>query len=176
MSSITDPRTSKSDIIPLHRQELLKWNGWGYKDTKFVFNESDKTAAAIGNRYKISGHKLPLLVDWFTQTMGASIDRKTPAQPEITADKLPKAIINEEFLNEFKQTQIVFSDDPQDRLFRAHGHTMDELFMLRYGTFERIPDLVVWPANQTEVEKIVNLSVKYNVAIIPFGGLFKFSY
>ena len=24
---------------------------------------------------------------------------------------------------------------------------MDELFILRYGKFERIPDLVVWPGN-----------------------------
>lgn len=24
---------------------------------------------------------------------------------------------------------------------------MDELFMLRYGKFERIPDLVVWPGD-----------------------------
>jgi alkyldihydroxyacetonephosphate synthase len=71
---------------------------------------------------------------------------------------------------------------------------MDELFMLRYGKFERIPDLVVWPgdkllliysirfsltykfclyfskANQEEVETLVKLASKYNVAIIPYGG------
>jgi alkyldihydroxyacetonephosphate synthase len=170
MSAISDPRTSKSDTIPLHRQELLKWNGWGYKDTKFIINDSDQTAMAIGDRYKISGHKLPLLGEWFRQVIGASFDRKSIPQPEMTADKLPKAIINEDFLNEFKKLKILSSDDPQDRLFRAHGHTMDELFMLRYGKYERIPDLVVWPANQDEVEQIVNLSVKHNVTIIPYGG------
>ena len=47
---------------------------------------------------------------------------------------------------------------------------MDELFMLRYGKYERIPDLVVWPVNQSEVETLVNLACKHNVAIIPYGG------
>ena len=32
-----------------------------------------------------------------------------------------------------------------DLYFIFQGHTMDELFMLRYGKFERIPDLVAWP-------------------------------
>lgn len=80
--------------------------------------------------------------------IGASFDRKSPAQPELTADQLPKAILNEAFMIDLKQSNVSFSDDPQDRLFRAHGHTMDELFILRYGKFERIPDLVVWPSIQ----------------------------
>lgn len=25
--------------IPKKRQELLKWNGWGYNDSKFTFNK-----------------------------------------------------------------------------------------------------------------------------------------
>jgi alkyldihydroxyacetonephosphate synthase len=125
---------------------LLKWNGWGYNDTKFVYNQKEDVFEVTGNRYKISGHKLPVLKDWFTKLIGASIDRKSLSQSEMPLSKIPTAIINEEFLYEFKKTSIDCSDDPQDRLFRAHGHTMDELFMLRYGHYERIPDLVVWPS------------------------------
>ena len=124
---------------------MLKWNGWGYRDTKFCFN-SDNVCEVTGDRYKISGHQLPVLAQWFVGIIGASFDRKSPAQPELTADQLPKAILNESFMIDLKQTSISYSDDPQDRLFRAHGHTMDELFILRYGKFERIPDLVVWPS------------------------------
>lgn len=102
--------------------------------------------------------------------IGASLDRKSLAQGEYSADQLPTAIINEQFMLEVKQTKLSYSDDPQDRLFRAHGHTMDELFILRYGKFERIPDIVIWPNSQEEVELIVNLATKNNVAIIPFGG------
>jgi len=165
----TDPRATKRTIIPKRRQELLKWNGWGYRDTRFEFN-NDSVCEVTGDRYKISGHTLPILKDWFISVIGASLERTSFAQPEMTADKIPNMITCEPFMNELKQTQISYTDDPQDRLFRAHGHTMDELFILRYGKFERIPDLVVWPANQSEVETIVSLAAKHNVAIIPFGG------
>lgn len=123
-----------------------------------------------GDRYKISGHTLPLLLEWFKGIIGASTDRKSFAQPEFSAEQLPKAIVNEQFMLDLNQTKLSFSEDPQDRLFRAHGHTMDELFMLRYGTFERIPDIVIWPESQEDVEKIVYLATKHNVTIIPYGG------
>lgn len=111
-----------------------------------MYNQKEDVFEVTGNRYKISGHKLPILKDWFMKIIGASIDRKSLSQTEMPLSKIPAAIINEEFLNEFKKVDIDYSDDPQDRLFRAHGHTMDELFMLRYGEYERIPDLVVWPS------------------------------
>ncbi|KAI0216429.1 hypothetical protein LSAT2_031541 [Lamellibrachia satsuma] len=30
----------KPSSIPKRRQELLKWNGWGYRDSKFVVNKN----------------------------------------------------------------------------------------------------------------------------------------
>ena len=74
-----------------------------------------------GDRYKISGHKLPLLKDWFIGMMGASVDRKSLSQPEMRADQIPNAILNDDFMLALKSTQISISDDPQDRLLRAHG-------------------------------------------------------
>lgn len=109
---------------------------------------------------------MPILYDWFSKVIGASLEKRSLPQPEMTADQIPKAIINDSFMLDLKKTNISYSDDPQDRLFRAHGwfnsfkcihfwlitinfeikgHTMDELFILRYGKFERIPDIVVWP-------------------------------
>lgn len=136
----------KLNII-YNRQDVLKWNGWGYRDTRFEFNVQDSICEVTGDRYKISGHKLPILRDWFISIIGASLERTSFAQPEMTADQIPNMITCETFMNDLKQTPISYSDDPQDRVFRAHGHTMDELFILRYGKFERIPDLVVWPSN-----------------------------
>ena len=53
--------------------------------------------------------------------IGASLDRKSLAQPEMTADHIPNAIIKDSFMIDLKKTNISYSDDPQDRLFRAHG-------------------------------------------------------
>lgn len=170
MSAITDPRAAKRVTIPKRRQDLLKWNGWGYRDTSFQINPTDSVCEVTGDRYKISGNKLPLLKDWFLNKMNASIERKSVSQPEMTPDKIPNVIMNENFMQELKSTTITYSDDPQDRLLRGHGHTMDELFILRYGQFERIPDLVVWPESQSHVEQIVKLATTHDTVIIPYGG------
>ena len=53
--------------------------------------------------------------------MGASVDRKSLSQPEMRADQIPNAILNDDFMLALKSTQISISDDPQDRLLRAHG-------------------------------------------------------
>lgn len=170
MTTITDPRAAKRVTIPKRRQDLLKWNGWGFRDTNFQINPTDGLAEVTGDRYKISGNKLPILKDWFLGKMGASVDKKSLSQPEMSPDKIPNVIMNEHFLEDLKKTSISYSDDPQDRLLRAHGHTMDELFILRYGQFERIPDLVVWPESQSQVEDVVKLAYNHNTVIIPYGG------
>lgn len=51
-----------------------------------------------------------------------------------------------EFLEEIQSAGITHSLEGDDRLFRAHGHTLAEIFTLREGMFPRIPDLVVWPS------------------------------
>ncbi|KAH3703096.1 alkyldihydroxyacetonephosphate synthase, peroxisomal-like [Dreissena polymorpha] len=167
----SSPCASESDppSIPKRRQELLKWNGWGYKDSKFIVNK-DNHVEFTGERYQLSGHTLTLLRDWMIATIGISLDHKTPPQSEITAKDMPPPVRNEEFLADMRRTNISHTDDCQDRLFRAHGHTLAEIFTLREGRFKRIPDLVIWPINHNEVVKVVELACKHNVCLIPFGG------
>lgn len=162
---------SESDppSIPKRRQELLKWNGWGYKDSKFILNK-DNHVEFTGERYQLSGHTMTLLRDWMMATVGISLEHRTPPQPEILAKDMPTPIRNEDFLADLRRTNISNSDDCQDRLFRAHGHTLSEIFTLREGQFRRIPDLVVWPSCHNDVVKIVDLAKKHNICIIPFGG------
>ncbi|CAG5125360.1 unnamed protein product, partial [Candidula unifasciata] len=138
-------------------QELLKWNGWGYKDSKFFVN-------------KDGGCTMPGLRDWMYKNVGIRLEHKAPSQPEISAANIPLPIKNEAFIADLRRTSISHSDDCQDRLFRAHGHTLHEIFLLREGKFDRIPDLVVWPMSHDDVVKVVELACKHNVVIIPFGG------
>ena len=49
------------DFTPIffHRQEVLRWNGWGYKDSGFIID--DKHVTFQGKRYMAYvGHK------WYT--------------------------------------------------------------------------------------------------------------
>uniref|UniRef100_A0A8C7SBR5 Alkylglycerone-phosphate synthase n=1 Tax=Oncorhynchus mykiss TaxID=8022 RepID=A0A8C7SBR5_ONCMY len=152
------------------RQEIMKWNGWGYSDSKFLFNKKGQ-AEFTGKRYSIllSGMVLPSLQDWFENTFGASVNHKSP--PALNASAVPPASLNEAFVEDLKATGIPFSHEAEDRVFRAHGHCLHEIFALREGKkFERVPDMVVWPNCHSDVVKIVELACKHNVCLIPYGG------
>uniref|UniRef100_A0ACB8G0F0 Uncharacterized protein n=1 Tax=Sphaerodactylus townsendi TaxID=933632 RepID=A0ACB8G0F0_9SAUR len=187
---------SPPSTFPKRRQEILKWNGWGYSDSKFLFNKKGQ-AEFTGKRYRLGGTALPLLKEWIEKNLGGSLEHKSipkhvpkcelssvlrelPSNHEekqgvnilasLNISDVPPAVTNEEFLQDLKVTNIPYSQDAEDRIFRAHGHCLHELFLLREGMFKRVPDIVVWPECHDDVVKIVELACKHNVCIIPFGG------
>ncbi|XP_054713669.1 alkyldihydroxyacetonephosphate synthase, peroxisomal-like [Uloborus diversus] len=167
--NVEHPDPTKSSI-PKHRQELLKWNGWGYKDSKFLIQNKDSEIAFSGDRYPIGNKTLPNFKAWVENTFGLDLSKKFSAQAEIRNEDIPQSILNDKFMEAFQQMKIDYSLDPQDRLFRAHGHTMREIFILREGIFERVPDIVIWPKCHNDVSNIVMCAKENNVVIIPFGG------
>ena len=48
---------------------------WGYTDTRFEFVD-DRTLRVTGNRYPISGYKMPFLVDFVEDVLGITIRRE----------------------------------------------------------------------------------------------------
>ncbi|KAM9549536.1 alkyldihydroxyacetonephosphate synthase, peroxisomal isoform 1-T1 [Guaruba guarouba] len=158
-----------SGSIPKKRQELLKWNGWGYNDSKFIFNKKGQ-AEFTGKRYRLGGMVLPTFKEWMEKTFGASLDHKTTSRATLNVNDVPPSIVKEEFLQDLRATKISYSQDAEDRVFRAHGHCLHEIFILREGMFKRVPDIVVWPVCHEDVVKIVELACKHNLCIIPFGG------
>ncbi|MBN3326434.1 ADAS protein, partial [Atractosteus spatula] len=164
-----DTKPEKTRKIPKRRQEIMKWNGWGYSDSRFLFNKKGQ-AEFTGKRYRLSGMIIPGLKDWFENTFGASLEHKTPPKSTFDASALQPPILNEGFMQDLKATAIPFSHEAEDRIFRAHGHCLHEIFALREGKFGRIPDLVVWPNCHNDVVKIVELACKHSVCVIPFGG------
>ncbi|KYN14983.1 Alkyldihydroxyacetonephosphate synthase [Trachymyrmex cornetzi] len=82
----------------------------------------------------------------------------------------PEPILSAELLEVIKKLMIDYSTDGVDRLFRAHGHTLREIYLLKHSSFKRIPDIVLWPKCHEDVVKIVNMCACYGVVCIPFGG------
>uniref|UniRef100_A0A671Q3N4 Alkylglycerone-phosphate synthase n=1 Tax=Sinocyclocheilus anshuiensis TaxID=1608454 RepID=A0A671Q3N4_9TELE len=149
------------------RQEIMKWNGWGYSDSRFLFNKKGQ-AEFTGKRYRLSGLILPSLKDWFEGTFGANLQHRSPATVSQVAVAPPN--LNQPFVEDLKAAGLAVSHDPEDRVFRAHGHCLHEVFALREGRIGRVPDMVVWPSCHSDVEKIVELACKHNVCLIPYGG------
>uniref|UniRef100_A0A674MXT0 Alkylglycerone-phosphate synthase n=1 Tax=Takifugu rubripes TaxID=31033 RepID=A0A674MXT0_TAKRU len=152
--------------VPRRRQEIMKWNGWGYSDSRFFFNKKGQ-AEFTGKRYRLSGLLIPGLKDWFESTFGANLQHKTPATPQLPTTQW---FLFQAILNKLKSTGIPISFEAEDRVFRGHGHCLHEIFALREGKVGRVPDMVVWPSCHNDVVKIVELACKHNVCLIPYGG------
>ncbi|XP_003447343.1 alkyldihydroxyacetonephosphate synthase, peroxisomal [Oreochromis niloticus] len=161
--------SSERRTVPRRRQEIMKWNGWGYSDSKFLYNKKGQ-AEFTGKRYRLSGMIIPGLREWMESTFSANLQHKTPAAPILNSSAVQPPTLNEAFLKELKSTGIPFSHDAEDRVFRSHGHCLHEIFALREGKIGRVPDLVVWPNCHNDVVKIVELACKHNVCLIPYGG------
>ncbi|CAL8122885.1 unnamed protein product [Orchesella dallaii] len=159
---------SKHSSIPKQRQQVLKWNGWGYKDSGFLFRNG--CLEFTGNRYPLGSLVLPHFTNWVVTRLGGDFEAKAEAIPEPSAESYPKPNVSSELIQALDSTSITYSLDGSDRLFRAHGHTLHEIFQLRTGKFPRIPDIVVWPEKHDDVVKLVQTAAKCGAVLIPYGG------
>ncbi|XP_058801208.1 alkyldihydroxyacetonephosphate synthase isoform X2 [Phymastichus coffea] len=151
----------------MNRQELLKWNGWGYKDSAFILNEKD-IIKFTGNRYSIGNKELPYLTSWVKETFQVDLNCRMESKP--LPKKLPDTLISQPFLDAIKTLDIEYSVQGVDRLIRSHGHSLREIYNLKQGFITRIPDIVVWPKSHEEAQKTVEVCLDHGVVCIPFGG------
>ncbi|XP_063705725.1 alkyldihydroxyacetonephosphate synthase [Culicoides brevitarsis] len=168
-STVLDKTAVKEikSAVPKKRQELLKWYGWGYKDSSFSYENGQ--IVFNGTRYPIGGGvSLPLFKDYVMKRLNIDLSRK-PQIPSLPTT-FPEPIICEDFLAQLNAGNFDHSIEGEDRLVRSHGQTLHDIYALRHGGFKRIPDIVVWPKNHGDVEQLVALANKFNVALIPYGG------
>ncbi|CAH2231974.1 jg4035 [Pararge aegeria aegeria] len=161
----TTTRTTPYKNCAKQRQDLLKWYGWGYKDSMFVFN--DTTTTFTGKRYLLGGKNLPYAKQWIKEHFDVDISKphKVPSLP--TA--FPKSRLPDSVKQELEKITLL-STDGMDRLIRAHGQTLHDVYLLRGNSFPRIPDAIVWPENHEQVEEIVKSASGHHFVIIPYGG------
>ncbi|KAL3272804.1 hypothetical protein HHI36_014264 [Cryptolaemus montrouzieri] len=119
---------------------------------------------------EIAGKNLPYFEGWTKEIFNSDLTRPTLPQEMPTEDKYPKPNISQENLLQIIQLNISYSLKGIDRMIRAHGQTLHDIFTLRSGMFPRIPDVVLWPTCHDEVAKIVELATRLNVVILVFGG------
>lgn len=84
--------------IPKKRQELLQWNGWGYKDSGFAIVQKGPPSRPkysftfTGSRYELANSDLPHFFDWVNMKMGIEPSKKREPQGE---PEYPQPVVND---------------------------------------------------------------------------------
>jgi alkyldihydroxyacetonephosphate synthase len=129
-------------------------------------NAEGKIALA-GSRYPFSGFVFPNFRPWVEKVVGINVEDAVSRPP---ARRPAPPVNNAAFLAGVGACCKRMSQEDKDRVFHGHGHTCQEVYLVRFAQLERVPDLVVWPGCHEHVEQIVALANQHNVVVIPFGG------
>ncbi|QDP94845.1 FAD-binding oxidoreductase [Microlunatus elymi] len=133
----------------------MKWWGWGVEGVAFHFDDKPKFAPFVKKAVglDLTGEAPPTSVD-FSQLV------------------VPAAKISDDLMTQLKGTvgeEFVVTDD-EDRVVHTYGKSIRDLLRVRAGDFPRVPDVVVYPGDNDEVQSVVDLAVAADAVLIPFGG------
>jgi len=133
----------------------MKWWGWGIDGVGF--HHEDK----------------PGFAPFVRKAVGLDLGTAERASEPAFADlKVPASIAGPEFIAGL--AAIVGEDnvstDDKLRVIHTYGKSLRDLVRIRNNWIERSPDVVVYPANEAEVQEVVDAAVAANAVIIPFGG------
>ena len=132
----------------------MKWWGWGVEGVSF--HHENKPAFR------------PFVIN------AIDLDVNTaPAAPMSLDDlAIPAPLIGDQLLTEL--TDAVGAEnaaqDDLDRIVHTYGKSARDLLRVRAGDIPRVPDVVVYPGNEAEVQLIVDRAVAADAVIIPYGG------
>jgi alkyldihydroxyacetonephosphate synthase len=137
----------------------MKWWGWGVEGVSF--HHENKPAFR------------PFVIDHI------DLDVNTPPTTPMSLDDLPipAPMINDQLLGELIEAvgaENAVQDD-LDRIVHTYGKSATDLLRIRAGDIPRVPDVVVYPGNEAEVQLIVDHAVAADAVIIPYGGGTSFS-
>ena len=132
----------------------MKWWGWGEEGV--FFNWQNKPAFAPIVRRAVGVDLRPREVD--------TVDFATAQVPE---SRLPEDLRSE--LTAILGAEHTVTDD-HDRVVHWAGKAVMDIVKTLQNRFERLPDVVVYPADEQQVAAVTRLAVERDLVLIPFGG------
>jgi alkyldihydroxyacetonephosphate synthase len=133
----------------------MKWWGWGVEGV--AFHHEDKPGFA------------PFILEQLALDLHAVEPSGQPSFDQVTvAESLLPASLQKSLIDIVGAEYV--TTDKLERVIHAYGKSLRDLVRIRANQIERTPDVVVYPANEAEIQKIVDAAVKANAVIIPFGG------
>jgi len=163
----------------LHFKNVESFGAWGYKDSKFVVslqNDGKKCVTMIGDRYDISGRPMPNLIPFLEKETNTKVDLKNialPCSPDISVAECDLTAEDIELLlGEMNDEEDRVSITPLDRARHGTGHSQEDMYAIRSHSIShmRLPDAVVFPNSEEEVQSLISLAARKGWCLIPFGG------
>ena len=144
---------------------------WGFKDSGFELT-GEKTVTFSGDRYEVSGTVMPDFIPYIESVLGIDFDKKDQISP---VDKKPiqPSKLSPEFFDYLESSFDAdrYTVDDMERLIHSHGQeTFKDVYKVLYNSIERTVDLVFYPESEDEVKAMVEIAVKFNICLIPYGG------
>ncbi|MDO7882249.1 FAD-binding oxidoreductase [Salinibacterium soli] len=133
----------------------MKWWGWGNEGVGF--HHEDK----------------PGFAPFVLQAVGLDLLTATRAgEPSFADLKVGKSKATAAFVKQLAAivgAEHVSTDDML-RVIHTYGKSLRDLVRIRGNQIQRSPDVVVYPADEAQVQAIVDAAVAADAVIIPFGG------
>lgn len=143
---------------------------WGFRDSAFTVLPNG-SVLLTGSRYALSGTELPDLLPWVKRVMQVAFD-VTDTHDSRYPPEVPAPREDPGFLAAVRRIlpAEAISTDPLLRLRHGHGHTLEEMYAIKYGRLERVPDLVLFPGSEAEVDALVAAAAEHDACLVPYGG------
>ena len=133
----------------------MKWWGWGVEGV--AFEHEDKPGFA------------PFILEQLALDLHAVEPTGMPSFDNVTVAKSLASPVFTKSLSDIVGVSNV-TTDKMERVVHAYGKSLRDLVRIRANQIERTPDVVVYPENEDEIQKIVDIAMDANAVLIPFGG------
>ncbi|WP_432559304.1 FAD-binding oxidoreductase [Granulicoccus sp. GXG6511] len=132
----------------------MKWWGWGVEG--IAFHHEDKPRFA------------PFVLD----KVGLDVNAPTEKPPAFDEIEVPASRLTDGLkttLTEVLGEKYVVTED-MDRVVHTFGKSVRDLIRMRRNLLQRIPDAVLYPADEDQVRAVMDAVVAADAVLIPFGG------
>jgi alkyldihydroxyacetonephosphate synthase len=139
-----------------------KWWGWGVEGISFTYDDKPRFPAfamdKIGIDLSAPKSPPPVFDDLEVPESRLGTEANNGVSGEL-GDVLRTAVGDENVVT-----------DELDRVVHTYGKGLADLVRVRASDLPRVPDVVVYPADEDEVQAVVDAVVNANGVLIPFGG------
>ncbi len=143
---------------------------WGYQDSEFILNKN-RSVSMTGNRYELCGFEMPDFIPYVEEMLDMTIDIDD-VLPEVEDKPVQEAQINKAFADAIKATfpEDRYSFGDAERLMHSAGQTTDEVYKVVFAKIDKMADMVFYIESEDEAQKLIDLAIKHDVCLIPYGG------